>query len=125
MLIRRTEFLADHNREEGMHASKAEIAKISAVLKPEGIIRRTAELFGVLSDPTRVKIFLALSQAELCVGDLARLVGVSDSAVSHQLRILRNMGLVEYRKEGKLAFYSLSDEHLERILEESIDHVSE
>ena len=117
--------MAADSAEEGMRASRAEIEKIDAVLKPEGIIRRTAELFGVLSDPTRVKIFLALSQAELCVGDLARLVGVSDSAASHQLRILRNMGLVDYRKEGKLAFYSLSDEHLKRILKQSIDHVSE
>ena len=117
--------MAGKDPQEWMHASKAQVEKISAVLKPEGIIRRTAELFGVLSDPTRVKIFLALSQAELCVGDLARLVGVSDSAVSHQLRILRNMGLVDYRKEGKMAFYSLSDEHLERILEQSLDHVSE
>jgi DNA-binding transcriptional ArsR family regulator len=61
----------------------------------------------------------------LCVGDLAYIVGASDSAVSHQLRILRNLGLVDHRKEGKLALYSLSDEHLERILEQSLDHVSE
>ena len=110
---------------EKLHIGKKEAEKIISGMKSADIIRRTAELFGVLSDPTRVKIFLALSQAELCVGDLARLVGVSDSAVSHQLRILRNMGLVDYRREGKLAFYSLSDEHLERILEQSIDHVSE
>ena len=108
-----------------LHISEKEAEKIISGMKSDDIIRRTTELFGVLSDPTRVRIFLALSQAELCVGDLARLVGVSDSAVSHQLRILRNMGLVDYRKEGKLAFYSLSDEHLERILEQSLDHVSE
>ena len=108
-----------------LHASKAELARVNAALQPEGAIRKTAELFGVLSDPTRVRIILALSRAELCVGDLAHAVGASDSAVSHQLRILRNLGLVAYRKEGKLALYSLSDEHLERILKESLEHVRE
>jgi len=108
-----------------MHATGDQLAPVHAVLKPEATIRKTAELFGVLSDPTRVRIILALSKAELCVGDLAQVVGASDSAVSHQLRILRNLGLVEYRKEGKLALYSLSDEHLERILKESLEHVSE
>ena len=111
--------------QQGLHATKEQLARANAVLKPEGAIRRTAELFGVLSDPTRVKIILALSRAELCVGDLAQVVGASGSAVSHQLRILRNLGLVEHRKEGKLALYSLSDVHLERILQESLDHVSE
>jgi DNA-binding transcriptional ArsR family regulator len=117
--------LAKDNLQQRLHATKDQIAQVNAVLKPEGAIRRTAELFGVLSDPTRVRIILALSKAELCVGDLAQVVSASDSAVSHQLRILRNLGLVEYRKEGKLALYSLSDEHLERILKESLDHVSE
>lgn len=117
--------LAKKNAQRGLHTTKEQLARANAVLKPEGAIRKTAELFGVLSDPTRVKIILALSRAELCVGDLAQVVGASDSAVSHQLRILRNLGLVEYRKEGKLALYSLSDEHLERILKESLDHVRE
>jgi DNA-binding transcriptional ArsR family regulator len=114
----------DKSRER-LRATKAQIAEIGSALKQESTIRKTAELFGVLSDPTRVKIILALSKAELCVGDLAYIVGASDSAVSHQLRTLRNMGLVDHRKEGKLALYSLSDEHLERILEQSLDHVSE
>ncbi len=92
---------------------------------PDKYIRQTADLFRVLSDPTRVKIIYVLSRAELCVGDLAEVVGVSDSAVSHQLRILRNMGLAEYRKEGKMTFYSLHDEHIKRILQQSIDHVRE
>jgi DNA-binding transcriptional ArsR family regulator len=110
---------------ESLHVNKEILEIINKELKQEGVIRKTAELFGVLSDPTRVKIILALSKAELCVGDLAKIAGVSDSAASHQLRVLRNLGLVDYRKEGKLAFYSLSDEHMEKILEQSIDHVSE
>ncbi len=110
---------------EKLHAGKAEIKRVNAGMMEEGIVRKTAELFGVLSDPTRVKMIIALSKAELCVGDLAHIVGASDSAVSHQLRTLRNMGLVDYRREGKQAFYSLQDKHLKRILEQSIDHVRE
>lgn len=94
-------------------------------LREEELYRRTAELFGVLSDPTRIRIVHALSQDEMCVGDLAKLVGVSDSAASHQLRILRNLGLVSYRREGKKAVYFLCDGHLERILEQSLAHVRE
>jgi DNA-binding transcriptional ArsR family regulator len=101
------------------------VEEISRMLRSEEIIQRTAELFKVLGDPTRVKIIYTLSRAELCVSDIANMVGASDSAVSHQLRILRNMGLVEYRKEGKQAFYWLSDEHMKKILEQSLDHVRE
>lgn len=82
-------------------------------------------MFGVLSDPTRVKTILAIADNEMCVGDIADVVGVSDSAVSHQLRILRNMRIVEYRREGRMAFYSLRDEHIKKILEQSLDHASE
>jgi DNA-binding transcriptional ArsR family regulator len=117
--------LAMENPRERLRATNAQIAGINAALKQESTIRKTAELFGVLSDPTRVKIIIALSKAELCVGDLAYIVGASDSAVSHQLRTLRNMDLVEHRREGKLALYSLSDEHLKTILEQSLAHVSE
>ena len=113
------------NPQERPRATKAQIAEIASVLRQESNIRKTAELFGVLSDPTRVKIILALSKVELCVGDLASIVGASDSAVSHQLRSLRNMDLVDHRREGKLTLYSLSDEHLKTILEQSLAHVSE
>ncbi len=104
---------------------KGRASKTACRLDSEELIRRTAELFGVLSDPTRIKIIHALSRAELCVGELAELAGVSDSAVSHQLRILRNLGLVSFRRDGKKALYSLSDEHLKRILEQSMEHVKE
>ena len=117
--------MAERDASEVRHVNKVRASRIIGKMKSEEAIRKTAELFRVLSDPTRVKIIYALSKAELCVGDIASIVGASDSAVSHQLRILRNMGLVEYRKEGKLAFYSLSDEHLQMILEQSLDHVSE
>jgi ArsR family transcriptional regulator, lead/cadmium/zinc/bismuth-responsive transcriptional repressor len=122
---RRKYALVMENPRERLRVTIAQIAEINSVLKQESTIRKTSELFAVLSDPTRVKIILALSTAELCVGDLAYIVGASDSAVSHQLRILRNMDLVDHRREGKLTLYSLSDEHLKTILEQSLAHVSE
>lgn len=99
--------------------------EIASSLELTEAIRKTAELFAVLSDPTRVRIIHALSQADLCVGDLAKIAGVSASAVSHQLRILRGMGLVDYRREKRKTIYSLSDEHLQRILEQGLMHAKE
>jgi DNA-binding transcriptional ArsR family regulator len=117
--------LAGQRASAMIHVTKDQAREIIKGLKSEEAIHRTAELFRVLSDPTRVKIIYALSRTKLCVGDIADMVGVSDSAVSHQLRVLRNMGLVEYHKEGKQAFYWMSDEHIKNILEQSLDHVRE
>lgn len=84
-----------------------------------------AETFKVLSDPTRVKILYALSQGELCVCDLSALLGMRESAVSHHLRLLRALKLVKYRKEGRIAYYSLDDEHIARLLRQGLEHVRE
>jgi DNA-binding transcriptional ArsR family regulator len=84
-----------------------------------------SETFSVLADPTRTKIIYALSSAELCVCDIASLLGMSLSAVSHQLRILRNMRLVKFRKEAKMVFYSLDDDHIEQLFNEGLKHVRE
>ena len=88
-------------------------------------VQLLAETFRVLGDPTRVRIVFALALEELCVCDLATIVGASQSAVSHSLRALRQMDLVRYRKEGKIAYYSLDDEHIARLIEEGFDHVRE
>ena len=88
-------------------------------------VQLLAETFRVLGDPTRVKIVFALAHEELCVCDLATIVGASQSAVSHSLRTLRQMDLVRYRKEGKIAYYSLDDEHIGRLLEEGFEHARE
>jgi ArsR family transcriptional regulator, lead/cadmium/zinc/bismuth-responsive transcriptional repressor len=88
------------------------------------MVRALAETFSALSDPTRVRIITALTDQELCVFDLARLLGLTGSAVSHQLRLLRGQRLVKYRKEGKIAYYSLDDDHIRRLMEECIKHVS-
>lgn len=101
------------------------VAPIIDALKSEEAIQRAAELFATMGDPTRVKIIYALSREELCVCDIAAIVGASDSAVSHQLRVLRNMRLVKYRKEGKMAYYCLGDDHVKELLEVGLRHVNE
>ncbi|MCJ7499746.1 metalloregulator ArsR/SmtB family transcription factor [bacterium] len=82
-----------------------------------------AETFRVLGDLTRVRILMALVGSESCVRDLAEGLDLTDSAVSHQLRILRNSRLVKFRKDGKNALYSISDEHVATIFEEGLEHV--
>jgi len=83
------------------------------------------ETFNVLSDPPRLKIVLALLKEELCVCDIASLLNVTDSAISHQLRLLKNLRLVKYRRNGKMAYYSLEDEHIEDLIRVALCHISE
>lgn len=94
-------------------------------MKSELIIHRLAETFSILSNPTRLKIIFALSQEELCVCDLTILLGTTKSAVSHQLRILRIARLVKYRRDGKVSFYSLDDEHIKKLFDQGLRHVEE
>lgn len=88
-------------------------------------VQIVADTFRVLSDPTRLRIVDALSRHELCVCDLALIVGTSQSTVSHSLRALRQMRLVRYRKEGKIAYYSLDDDHIHPLLRTAFEHASE
>jgi len=82
-----------------------------------------SETFKALGDPTRIRILHALAQEELCVCDLAEVLEMTHSAVSHQLRTLRNMRLVKYRKEGKMVFYSLDDDHIINLFNQGLAHV--
>ena len=84
-----------------------------------------ADTFKVLGDTTRVRILDALSRTELCVCDLARLVGLSESAVSHQLRLLRGTRLVRARRDGRQMFYTLDDQHIVGLFEQGLEHVEE
>jgi len=84
-----------------------------------------AETFSALSDQARAKILYALAQEELCVCDLAEIVGVTESAVSHHLRILRALGLVKYRRDGRVVYYSLADDHVRTFLAQGLEHVEE
>jgi DNA-binding transcriptional ArsR family regulator len=83
------------------------------------------EIFRVLGDPTRVRILDALSQAELCVGDLAHRLGISESAASHQLRLLRNTRIVRSRRDGRMVFYALDDRHVIALFRQGLRHVQE
>jgi len=94
-------------------------------LRNERIVLDLCETFSVLSDPTRLNIVQALSKEQLCVCDIAALLGMTDSAISHQLRLLRNLRLVKYLKKGKMAYYSVDDEHINRLIEIATRHVSE
>jgi DNA-binding transcriptional ArsR family regulator len=86
--------------------------------------RNVAETFKILGDATRVKILHALSRRELCVCDLAAVVAMGQSAVSHQLRLLRGLRLVKYRKEGKAVWYALDDQHVFSLLSQGVEHVT-
>ena len=103
----------------------ARVRKIrSALVTPEAV-QGLADTFSALGDPTRVRILDALSHGELCVCDLAAVLGVSQSAVSHQLRLLRGIRLVKPRREGRMVFYSLDDQHIISIFKQTLQHVHE
>jgi ArsR family transcriptional regulator, lead/cadmium/zinc/bismuth-responsive transcriptional repressor len=88
----------------------------------DGVLEEAARLMGVISDPTRLKIMDALRLGELCVCDLAAVLGMSVSAVSHQLRLLRTSRLVRGRRYGKIIFYTIHDEHVEKLMDMALDH---
>lgn len=87
------------------------------------MVQRLAEIFKILGDQTRIKILSALDRHELCVCDLAAILEMSSSAVSHQLRVLRSASLVKYRREGKMVYYSLDDQHVVNLFEQGLEHV--
>ena len=94
-------------------------------MKASGAVAALAETFRVLGDPTRLRIAHALAREELCVCDLANVLGASQSVVSHSLRALRQMRLVRYRRAGKIAYYALDDAHIASLLVEGFRHVEE
>jgi len=91
----------------------------------EELILDVANFFDALGNPTRLKILISLIREELCTNDLSEIVGLSISAISHQLRILKDRKIVAYRKEGKNVFYRLDDEHVKGILEAALEHLRE
>lgn len=101
------------------------IEKIKKVLPEDELIFQMAEVFKVFGDSTRMKIISGLLEDELCVGDIAVLTNSTPSAISHQLRVLKQAKLVKYRKEGKIVYYSLDDEHVREIYEKGREHVEE
>ncbi len=101
------------------------VARIRAKLPKEEDTQALARSFRVLGDPTRIRLVMALALEEVCVCDLAALLGISVSAISHQLRLLRDMNLVKFRRHGKKAFYSLMDHHVETLIQQAQEHQHE
>ena len=101
------------------------VEKVQALLPAEDSLYDLAELFKVFGDSTRIKILYVLFESEMCVCDIAQLLGMTQSAVSHQLRILKSSKLVKFRREGKTVFYSLDDEHVRAILSLGMEHLEE
>jgi DNA-binding transcriptional ArsR family regulator len=101
------------------------VAAVREAMPDEEALLDVADLFKVFGDSTRVKILCALLRAEMCVCDIAALLGMSKSAISHQLRTLRQTRLVKYRREGKVVYYSLEDEHVGTIFYQGLAHVNE
>ena len=99
--------------------------KIEEHMPPDEVACDLADLYKVFSDTTRIRILYALSCSELCVNDISVVIGMSQSAISHQLRVLKQAKLVKYRKEGKTVFYSLADSHIHAILNQGLEHVLE
>jgi ArsR family transcriptional regulator len=97
----------------------------SYVLLDAAAVSALAETFRLLGDTTRVRILDAISRSELSVGEIAALLGLTESAVSHQLRLLRNMRLVRSRRDGRMIYYTLDDHHIVRLFEQTLEHVQE
>lgn len=109
--------------EELVHAQTA--ARAGAELPPTETLTALAELYKLFGDSTRIKILYLLFEEELCVCDIADILGMTVSAISHQLRLLKNAKLVKYRKDGKSVFYSLADSHVRLILGQGMEHITE
>ncbi len=101
------------------------VERVRGLLPTDETLYDLAELFKIFGDSTRVKILYALLEGELCVCDIAKLMEVTQSAVSHQLRVLKGSKLVKFRREGKTVYYSLADEHVIRILSQGMEHITE
>jgi DNA-binding transcriptional ArsR family regulator len=101
------------------------IVKVRKLMPEDEILLNLADMFKVFSDSTRVKILCALQHSEMCVCDIAALLGMTKSAISHQLRSLRQTRLVKYRRDGKVVYYSLDDEHVGSIFAQGLLHVNE
>lgn len=103
--------------------NEARVQAAARAMRSAEAVAQLAETFRVLGDPSRVRIAWALAHEELCVCDLAQLVGMSQSAVSHSLRALRQLRIVTYRKEGRIAYYRLDDEHVAGLLANGFRHI--
>jgi len=101
------------------------VKRVKETIPQEETLYDLADLFKTFGDSTRIKIICALFQSEMCVCDIAALLGMNQSAISHQLRVLKQARLVKYRKEGKVVYYSLDDDHVKGIFDQGLAHLNE
>jgi len=101
------------------------VQKVKGGMPAEETIKALADFYKVFGDATRVRILCVLLQAEVCVCDLAELLEMTQSAISHQLRVLKQMKLVKNRREGKTVYYSLADGHIQTIISQGMEHIAE
>ena len=101
------------------------VDRIRGGMKEPEVVEKFSRTFNVLGDPTRTRLIFALSQAELCVAELAHVLEMNHSAISHQLRALKDLDLVRCRKAGRRSYYSLNDRHIETLFKEGLKHVLE
>lgn len=107
------------------HVHEDTVRRVNESIPCEEELFDLAELFKVFGDSTRVRILFVLFESEMCVCGLAELLGMTQSAISHQLRALKNVRLVKSRREGKTVFYSLADDHVKTIIDQGLEHVRE
>lgn len=118
-------------QKEGIHSCNCTIIHddivetVRKTMPEEETLYDMAELFKVFGDTTRIKILCALLESEMCVCDIATLLSMNQSAISHQLRVLKQARLVKYRKDGKVVYYSLDDEHIKHIFDQGLIHMNE
>jgi ArsR family transcriptional regulator len=110
---------------EYRHVHDELVKQVNAHMPTENVLLDLAELYRVFGDGTRIRILYALFESEMCVCDIATVLGMSLSAISHQLRVLKQARLVKFRREGKTVFYSLSDDHVRSIIDQGLEHVEE
>ena len=110
---------------EFMHAHDEIVERVRKEMPSEDTLYDLTELFRIFGDSTRIRILYVLFEAEMCVCDIAALLGMTQSAISHQLRALKNARLVTSRRDGKTVFYSLADDHVKTIINQGMEHILE
>lgn len=122
----RGDIMANNDKFNEFLAAHEDVVKRVLESQPtEEVLYDLAELFKVFGDSTRIRILYALIESELCVGDIAQMLNLGQSAVSHQLKLLKDSKLVRFRREGKVIFYALNDDHVRTILNMGMEHIEE
>jgi DNA-binding transcriptional ArsR family regulator len=101
------------------------VDEVQSRMPKEETLYDLAEFFKVFGDSTRIRILWALAESEMCVCDIANLLNMTQSAISHQLRVLKQAALVKYRRDGKIVYYSLDDDHVKQIIDQGMAHINE